>query len=260
MGAFEGHKIYGIKIRESADDGSDFSNPDADYRLVFLGEDGQWHAKDSAGAVTALGGDVSAHTGETTDAHDASAISFTPAGTIAATDVQAAIEEVASEAGGSSIPNLYVGSMPPFNANTVSFAPSANRAYLVKFIPTANVTVGTAFWNCSTSSGNLDFGIYNADFSSRLGSTGSFASPGTGARSQALTGSVALTAGTVYYVAAAFSSAAFRGPMAIMGSAVSTGGANFYGREESAFPLPSSIASVDAWEDGVTVPAFYFGT
>ncbi|HLA15267.1 MAG TPA: hypothetical protein VJZ72_00075 [Candidatus Limnocylindrales bacterium] len=47
-----------------------------------------------------LGGDVTAHTGDTTDAHDASAISFVPAGTIAATDVQAAIEEVASEAGG----------------------------------------------------------------------------------------------------------------------------------------------------------------
>jgi hypothetical protein len=45
---------------------------------------------------------VDAHTADATDAHDASAISFTPAGTIAATDVQAAIEEVASEAGGSS--------------------------------------------------------------------------------------------------------------------------------------------------------------
>lgn len=47
-----------------------------------------------------FGGDVGAHTGDTTDAHDASAISFAPAGSIAATDVQAAIEEVASEAGG----------------------------------------------------------------------------------------------------------------------------------------------------------------
>jgi hypothetical protein len=40
------------------------------------------------------------HRADTADAHDASAISFTPAGTIAATDVQAAIEEVAAEAGG----------------------------------------------------------------------------------------------------------------------------------------------------------------
>jgi len=44
--------------------------------------------------------ELDAHTSDTTAAHAASAISFTPAGTIAATDVQAAIEEVASEAGG----------------------------------------------------------------------------------------------------------------------------------------------------------------
>ena len=41
-----------------------------------------------------------AHIADTTDAHDASAISFTPAGSIAATNVQAAIEEVAAEGGG----------------------------------------------------------------------------------------------------------------------------------------------------------------
>jgi len=51
-GVFSGAKLHGIKIRESANDGSDFSNPEADYRLAFLGEDGLWHVKDSAGAVT----------------------------------------------------------------------------------------------------------------------------------------------------------------------------------------------------------------
>jgi hypothetical protein len=45
---------------------------------------------------------VAAHTGDTSDAHDASAISFAPTGTVASTDVQAAIAEVASEAGGGS--------------------------------------------------------------------------------------------------------------------------------------------------------------
>ena len=49
-------KAYAFLIRESADDGSDFSNPIADYRVVFLGEDGTWHAKDSSGTVTSLGG------------------------------------------------------------------------------------------------------------------------------------------------------------------------------------------------------------
>lgn len=46
----------GVILRESADDGSDFSNPAADYRRVFLGEDGDLHAKDSAGTVTNLSG------------------------------------------------------------------------------------------------------------------------------------------------------------------------------------------------------------
>lgn len=43
---------------------------------------------------------VAAHIGDASDAHDASAISFVPVGTVAATDVQTAIAEVASEAGG----------------------------------------------------------------------------------------------------------------------------------------------------------------
>jgi hypothetical protein len=47
----------------------------------------------------ATAADLTAHIGDAIDAHDASAISFTPTGTIAATDVQAAIAEVAAEAG-----------------------------------------------------------------------------------------------------------------------------------------------------------------
>lgn len=55
MGLFSLEKLFGITIRESATDGSDFTNPDADYRRLFLGEDGQLHVKDSAGAVTDIG-------------------------------------------------------------------------------------------------------------------------------------------------------------------------------------------------------------
>lgn len=43
---------------------------------------------------------LDAHVVDAADAHDASAISFAPTGTIAATDVQAAIAEAAAEAGG----------------------------------------------------------------------------------------------------------------------------------------------------------------
>lgn len=45
---------------------------------------------------------LQAHLDDAADAHDASAISFVPTGTVAATDVQAAIAEVASESGASS--------------------------------------------------------------------------------------------------------------------------------------------------------------
>jgi hypothetical protein len=58
MGALEANTtlIFGLHLRESANDGSDFTNAATDYRIAFLGEDGELHAKDSAGAVTTLGG------------------------------------------------------------------------------------------------------------------------------------------------------------------------------------------------------------
>lgn len=57
-------------------------------------------AVDELATEKANDADLTAHIGDTTDAHDASAISFSPAGSIAATNVQSAIEEAASEAGG----------------------------------------------------------------------------------------------------------------------------------------------------------------
>lgn len=52
MAAIENEKVYGLKIRESADDGSDFGTPDADYRYFYVGEDGDLHLKDSSDTVT----------------------------------------------------------------------------------------------------------------------------------------------------------------------------------------------------------------
>jgi hypothetical protein len=45
-----------ITLEEVANDGSDLTNPNADHRRLFLGEDGALHLKDSAGSVTAIGG------------------------------------------------------------------------------------------------------------------------------------------------------------------------------------------------------------
>lgn len=58
MGAFSEAKVFGMTVRESLDDGSDFANPDADYRVLFLGEDGTLHTKDSSGTVSSPFGGV----------------------------------------------------------------------------------------------------------------------------------------------------------------------------------------------------------
>jgi hypothetical protein len=54
-GVFSEAQLFGMTIRESATDGSDFTNPGVDYRRLFLGEDGLLHLKDSAGTVTDIG-------------------------------------------------------------------------------------------------------------------------------------------------------------------------------------------------------------
>jgi hypothetical protein len=209
-GIFSLAKLFGITLRESANDGSDFTNPDADYRRLFLGEDGTLHLKDSAGTVTDVGGgDVSAHLADTTDAHDASAISildvandftatdvegalaelqadaeahladasgahaasaisFSPAGTIAATDVQAAIEEVASEAGGGVTGSEAAlgGDVGMGVANQFYDGPSLslNGTYLViaqvTVRTTATVAATAKLWNGTTVSASGEHVIH----------------------------------------------------------------------------------------------------
>jgi hypothetical protein len=56
MGVIHEARIHGLTIRESAADGSDFSDPDPGYRRLFLGDDGQLHVKDAGGEVTGIGG------------------------------------------------------------------------------------------------------------------------------------------------------------------------------------------------------------
>jgi hypothetical protein len=68
MGVISTSQIFGLTVRESADDGSDFTNPAADYRRLFLGEDGTLKLKDSAGTVTSIGGSGSVATDAIWDA------------------------------------------------------------------------------------------------------------------------------------------------------------------------------------------------
>ncbi len=68
------------------------------------------------------------HQDDTSDAHDASAISFSPAGNLAATDVQAALQELDGEKGGLATANTWTA------ANTfrpgVSVQPTSGNAYI----------------------------------------------------------------------------------------------------------------------------------
>jgi hypothetical protein len=60
----------------------------------------------------ATDGDLAAHLADAADAHDASAVSFVPTGTIAATDVQAALVEVAADAAGGPTVNDVAALVP----------------------------------------------------------------------------------------------------------------------------------------------------
>lgn len=110
----DGTEYYPVTLTEFETSGAvaahtgDTSDAHAASAVSIVDAAGDFTATDVEGALAELQADheadataLSDHLTDTSDAHDASAISFTPAGTIAATDVQAAIEEVASEAGGS---------------------------------------------------------------------------------------------------------------------------------------------------------------
>lgn len=79
-------------------------NDDGTQKTVPVAKGGTG-ATAAAAARTNLGAaaasDLTAHTGATAGAHAATAVSFSPSGTISATNVQAAIQEVAAEAGSS---------------------------------------------------------------------------------------------------------------------------------------------------------------
>lgn len=79
-------------------DGTEYEGLPSDAGDIDFTPAGTLAATDVQAAIEETSGDVTAHLADAVAAHAATAIAFTPAGTIAATTVQAAIEEVATEA------------------------------------------------------------------------------------------------------------------------------------------------------------------
>lgn len=216
MGLFSLANLFGITLRESANDGSDFTNPDADYRRVFLGEDGALHAKDSAGTVTTLGGLADQGTITYLDATEAAAPSSPAAGKVrlyAKSDGllyskdDAGVETVVTGGGGGGGGNVgNVLSVVPdaVNLHTSSgnFAPAADTAWAMPVhVPAPMYVRGLVFNVATGGSGSLEWGVF--DFSASVTAAtklagGSAAPGGTGWRTIAATGAPDLIDGGDY--------------------------------------------------------------
>lgn len=111
----------------------DPATPGAGTHRVFVDTDGDLKKIDDAAGVVVYGASFSG---------DASDIPFTPAGTIAATDVQAAIEEVASEAVGGGVSRTQLG----YTTLGGSFKTARGKYY-------KKITVATAGYLMSVNAG-----------------------------------------------------------------------------------------------------------
>ena len=88
--------------------------------IAYAKSDGLLYSKDDAGAETALG--AAAHIADTSDAHDASAISVDPTGltVVAGTDVQTAIGELDAGIAGGGIPAAIIDAKGDLIAGTAA--------------------------------------------------------------------------------------------------------------------------------------------
>jgi hypothetical protein len=161
MGLFSLAKLFGMTIRESANDGSDFTNPDADYRRLFLGEDGQLHVKDSAGAVTDIGagsvatdaiwdtkGDLAAATGANTAAKLAAAAngSFLRTASGASTGLEWQLNNLSASAA----PTVNEDSGDGYSIGSRWLDTTNDKEYVA-----TDVTAGAAVWKETTAGGSI---------------------------------------------------------------------------------------------------------
>lgn len=234
--------------------------------------------------------DLTDHTGDTSGAHAATAISFTPAGTIAASTVQAAIEEVASEGGGAAsmaVPEIAaaigmksvtvdasvsVASLSPTGGivyyGRAFDTPAATFSKVWVVVTTAGVDAGALLANCFVglyykSGTNLVLAGSSTDQTATFKSTGAKGITITEASAGSLTGRggsseplvPALLIGTQSTTAAQFGSTGNTGVMTNMGLTANTDLLRG-GRFSSALSaLPSTIALTAGHTSGV-LPVF----
>lgn len=96
--------------------------------------------------------------------------------------------------------NTIVGPLPAWAATSVSTWPTNNRAFYSPFQVLRPITVSKVRVYLQASSGNLSVAVCDSAFAV-LATTGAVASPGTGDRTIALTGSYTLIPGVLYYSA-----------------------------------------------------------
>lgn len=134
--------------------------------------------------------------------------------------------------------DVFVGTIDPRLKPGNCSLTGANYAYAGAFRVLCPVTRGTVNFFVANAAGNLDIGIYNAA-RAKMTSTGSFACPAAGARSQALSAPVTLVPGVIYWAAIVSdtTTAVVDGQNQediLIGDAIILG---------SSFPLPASLAS-----------------
>jgi hypothetical protein len=159
MGLIHEEKAYGLTIRESANDGSDFTNPDADYRRLFLGEDGFLHVRDSSGTVT--------------DAYDsgggAGTVGVLPIAVGSGTQTSSA-STIAATISAASSGNLLIATVSGIGTANVTGIASTNTTWTVLHSSTAGTSPKAEIWKgvvAGGSSGTTVTATFSANNSDR---------------------------------------------------------------------------------------------
>jgi hypothetical protein len=155
-----------VILEEVANDGSATTTPAADHRALFLGEDGSLHLKDSAAAVTDIGGSA-AHEADAADAHDASAISVLDTATnFTGTDVEAVLAELQDNidavSGGSFTGQpIAVTPVAPLGAPTNATNNTADLAFATPILVPGPMKVTGLLIHVGTSNtGQVQWGLF----------------------------------------------------------------------------------------------------